>query len=134
MNPFSNSCSKGDIGPCFDAIWNHLVTCPVEKVYSFNGNDICTRTTNVCSHIIEKGHDVNNLRFTSSVFNNSTTFRLNSSQNGINSCSNANRIHIDSCATETLPICGKVHTRTIHGHLSAHRLKGFQMQINGTWT
>ena len=78
LNPFSNSCSKGDIGPCFDAIWNHLVTCPVEKVYSFNRNDICTCATNVSPHIIEEGHDVNNLRFTSSVFNNSTTFRFNS--------------------------------------------------------
>ena len=79
LNPFTHSCSKGNISPRFDAIWNHLVTCPVEIVYSFNRNDICTCATNVSPHIIEKSHDINDLRFASSILNNGTTFRFNSS-------------------------------------------------------
>ena len=133
LDTFPNSSCKSNIGSCFDAIRNYLMSSPMQMRNTINDNNICPCSTNMSSHVVEQGHHIDNFRFPRSIFDHCPTFSFDRCQNRIDRCTDTNSIHIDVSSLKRLAICRKFHTRAIHSHSGSHRFKGLQMQINWTW-
>ena len=134
LDTFSNSSCKGNIGSCFDAIWNHLMSRSMQLWNTINDNNICPCSPNMGSHVVEQGHHIDNFRFPRRIFDHCPTFSLDCCQNRIDRCTDTNSIHVDVSSLKRLAISRKFHTRAIHGHSGSHRFKGLQMQIDRTWS
>ena len=133
LDAFSDSSRKCNIGSCFDAIRNNLMSRPMQMRNTINDNDIRPCSPNMGSHIVKQGYHIDNFRFTSSIFDHCPTFSLDRCQNRIDRCTNTNSVHVDIRSLKRLAVCRKLHTGAIHGHSSSHRFKGLQMQIDRTW-
>ena len=124
------SCSSTHKCTCFNLIRDNRIFRSVKLLNSNNSNNICSCTSDVGAHSIQKIGHIYYMWFLSCIFNNSFALSQSCCHHNIDSSSNRNLVHVNMISNQLICL-GRNKTKADF-HIGSKGLKSLYMQIN--WT
>ena len=115
---------------CFNSIWNNFMETAHQIIYAINCDNICTSTSDFCTHFVQQCCNVNNLWFFCGIFNRCSAFCINCSHHNIDCCSYRCNIQENLSANQFFR--SDVIASLFKFHFCTKCFKSFNMKIN--WT
>ena len=113
---------------CFNLIRNHGILCPMKLSHTTDLNNICSCTTDICTHTVQEVCHIYNVWFLGNVLHNGLSLCHCRSHHHIDRCSDAHHIKINMLPYQTLCLCNNL--TMLNFNFCTKRTESFQMLID----